>query len=108
MARARVTLRDALSYTKGGKTFKRSEPKIVDKDSEIAYFKATSGFAVTMLSEQPLKQKAVEPPSGAPESDPDGDPESGLDEDPGSDEAPETQPAPKTAKRGLRRRGKKR
>ena len=62
MARARITLREARSYTKGGKTFKRGEPQIVTSASEIAYFKATTGFAVTMLDDQPPKQKAVEAP----------------------------------------------
>ena len=70
MARARVTLREARSYTKGGKTFKKGMPQIVTSASEIAYFKATTGFAVTLLDDQPPKQKAVE------------DPGEGLDETP--------------------------
>lgn len=94
MARARVTLREAISYTKRGRTFKRGVPQIVDKQNEIDYFKATSGFAVTLLPEQPPKQRVVEPPSETEDA-------------PETTEEPETEPETKTAKRGLRRRGKK-
>jgi len=95
MARARVSQNEAISYQIGGRVYKRGESQIITNASEIARLKAISGFSVFMLAEQPPKQKAVAPSS---------EPEAELESDDES-EQPETEA--KTAKRGLRRRGRK-
>lgn len=59
MVRARVELRGALSHTRGGVVFKKGQPQTITDPGAIAYYKATSGFSVTMLEEEaPPRVKA--------------------------------------------------
>jgi len=99
MARARVSQRAAITYKTGGRVFKRGEPQIITDASEIARLRATGGFSVTMLADQPPKQKAVEPP---PEVEDEFEPA----ETPEDELAKAAEPAApvKTAKRAPKRR----
>jgi hypothetical protein len=49
MARARIELVKAESYSARGRVFHKGHPVIVDSDSDISYFKSQPEFTVTML-----------------------------------------------------------
>ena len=71
MAKARIELRRAETYSARGRTFKKGSPVVIDSDGDIAYFKAQPEFTVTILKpvEAPKPVKASAPPPPPPPED---------------------------------------
>ena len=60
MSRAKCVLtRGPKTHTIKNRTFRRGEPQTLTTDHEIAYYKSTFGFTVTMLSESKKKKRKV-------------------------------------------------
>lgn len=76
MAKAKVELRGAVSYDGRGRKFIKGRAQIIDNDADIAYFKATPEFTVTLLRE--VKPKVVAKPAAMAE--PEVDPSAPVDE----------------------------
>lgn len=76
MARARVELKGCVSYTVGGRVWKKRKPQILTNESEIAKYQSIGDFSVTILKEESrskAKDKpAPTPPEPEPETDDDG------------------------------------
>ena len=61
--RARIELRGCLTHTYRGRTVERGQPFYTTNPADIAYFKAQSEFAVTILADKkPARKPAPKPP----------------------------------------------
>jgi hypothetical protein len=65
VARAKVVLKGALSYSRKGKTYKKGQEQEVQGEGEIAFFEGNSRFLVTRIKE-PKKKAAAAPEASAP------------------------------------------
>lgn len=97
MALAKVNYIAGLSYERGGRKFVKGQPQTLTDVAEIAHYKATAGFVVTMLNE-PKKEKAAAPPAPEPKKavrtkvptpEPDEEPDQDGDEDEDADDGEE-------------------
>lgn len=65
MARAKVVLKEAVSYTIKGRVWKKKQPQILTDPKEIEFYRANSRFSVTDLKE-PGKSAAATTAAPAP------------------------------------------
>jgi len=65
--KAKVILKEGLSHTRGGRTFKKGFPQILSGSAEILYYQSQSSFSVTITEGE--SQAAELPKSGAGDPD---------------------------------------
>ena len=113
MAKARVELREGISYTLRGRVYRKGQPQLLTDADEIHQAKLTGSLMVTMLDEAPPKKPSAPkaaPPKAAPkepvkepEQEPKQESAKEPEQEPVKEPEQESEPAPKAPPKGKKK-----